>query len=243
MTELSQAVAAPVIDQADAQRHRAPFIWPLEIVAAGLLVAIVLLLLTGVTSRYVFSLPIVWIDEATSTSFLWLAMLGAALAIDRNEHLRLTLFIGLFPSRLRALVEAFALIGAAVFLASADGHETLFDFANWNAHAIYFTDPDGNIAELIARHTLPSSRRDSFEILGISEIGLVTDDVPGTVAQLGLPAYRQGSPQFQPVGDEEGLLILVQRDRPWYPDNRHTAQPIPFSVTLANGAAFSDSGG
>ncbi|MCX6365299.1 MAG: hypothetical protein NTX57_01125 [Armatimonadetes bacterium] len=128
-------------------------------------------------------------------------------------------------------------------LASADGHETLFDFANWNAHAIYFTDPDGNIAELIARHTLPSSRRDSFEILGISEIGLVTDDVPGTVAQLGLPAYRQGSPQFQPVGDEEGLLILVQRDRPWYPDNRHTAQPIPFSVTLANGAAFSDSGG
>jgi len=78
MTELSQAVAAPVIDQADTYRHRARFIWPLEVVAAVLLVAIILLLLTGVTSRYVFSLPIVWIDEATSTSFLWLAMLGAA---------------------------------------------------------------------------------------------------------------------------------------------------------------------
>ena len=120
-------------------------------------------------------------------------------------------------------------------LSSAHGNETLFDFTNWNAHAVYFTDADGNIAELIARHTLASSRRERFEILGISEIGVVTGDVPGTVAQLGLPAYRQGSSQFQPVGDEEGLLIVVQRDRPWYPDNRHTAQPIPFSVTLANG--------
>ena len=121
-------------------------------------------------------------------------------------------------------------------LASTDGTEQLFDFTNWNAHGVYFTDPDGNIAELIARHTLLESRRESFEILGISEIGLVTDDVPSTVAQLGLPAYRQGSPQFQPVGDEEGLLIIVQRDRPWYPDNRHTAQPISFTVTLANGS-------
>ncbi|WP_309716090.1 VOC family protein [Armatimonas sp.] len=124
-------------------------------------------------------------------------------------------------------------------LASADGTEQLFDFTNWNAHAVYFTDPDGNIAELIARHTLPESRRESFEILGISEIGLVTDDVPSTVAQLGLPTYRQGGPQFQPVGDEEGLLIIVQRNRPWYPDNRHPAQPIPFSVTLTNGQTSS----
>ncbi|MCA3624331.1 MAG: TRAP transporter large permease subunit [Methylobacterium sp.] len=141
MTELSQAVAAPVIDQADAQRHRAPFIWPLEIVAAGLLVAIVLLLLTGVTSRYVFSLPIVWIDEATSTSFLWLAMLGAALAIDRNEHLRLTLFIGLFPSRLRALVEAFALLAAAVFLAAM-----LYPAIDYTMEESYVSTPALNIA-------------------------------------------------------------------------------------------------
>ena len=41
MTELSQAVAAPVIDQADTYRHRARFIWPLEVVAAVLLVAAV----------------------------------------------------------------------------------------------------------------------------------------------------------------------------------------------------------
>ena len=36
--------------------------------------------------------------------FLWLAMLGSAIAIDRNEHLRLTLFVGMMPQRLREFV-------------------------------------------------------------------------------------------------------------------------------------------
>ena len=90
---------------------------PLEVVAATLLVAIVTLLLAGVTSRYVLSIPVVWIDEAASICFLWLAMLGAAIAIDRNEHLRLTLFIGMLPERLRGLVHAFGLLAVATFLA------------------------------------------------------------------------------------------------------------------------------
>lgn len=63
---------------------------PVEIIAALLLVGVIGLLLTGVFSRYVLQLPIVWIDEAASICFLWLAMLGAAIAIDRNEHMRLS---------------------------------------------------------------------------------------------------------------------------------------------------------
>jgi tripartite ATP-independent transporter DctM subunit len=118
MADISEAIAELQANAAGNRVPRARFIAPLEIVAACLLVAIVVLLLTGVTSRYVFSLPIVWIDEATSTSFLWLAMLGAALAIERNEHLRLTLFVGMFPDKIRALVEAFALVIAVTFLAA-----------------------------------------------------------------------------------------------------------------------------
>jgi tripartite ATP-independent transporter DctM subunit len=89
---------------------------PLEIAAAGLLVVIILLLLGGVTSRYLLSLPVVWIDEAAATAFLWLAMLGAAVAIDRNEHLRLTLFVGMLPERWRGPVHAFGLLVVATFL-------------------------------------------------------------------------------------------------------------------------------
>src|SRR5919107_135110 len=64
---------------------------PFEILSSGLLVTIIVLLLAGVISRYLFSLPVVWIDEVASLCFLWLAMLGSAIALDRNEHLRLTL--------------------------------------------------------------------------------------------------------------------------------------------------------
>ncbi|HYF62632.1 MAG TPA: hypothetical protein VD886_07445, partial [Herpetosiphonaceae bacterium] len=38
-------------------------------------------------------------------------------------------------------------------IADADGADT-FHFASWDAHALYFADPDGNIVELIARHGL-----------------------------------------------------------------------------------------
>ncbi|ALA19936.1 MULTISPECIES: TRAP transporter large permease subunit [Chelatococcus] len=90
--------------------------WPVEFAASVLLVAVIGLLLTGVVSRYVLSLPIVWIDEAASISFLWLAMLGAAIAIDRNEHLRLTLFLGLLPEKTRAFVNTLALVVVATVL-------------------------------------------------------------------------------------------------------------------------------
>src|SRR4051794_9945816 len=80
----------------NAPRNGAFLIMPIEVVAAFLLSVIIVLLLAGVTSRYVFSLPVTGIDEGASISFLWLAMLGSAIAIDRNEHLRLTLFIRMF---------------------------------------------------------------------------------------------------------------------------------------------------
>ncbi|WP_287209953.1 TRAP transporter large permease subunit [Mesorhizobium sp.] len=90
--------------------------WPVEAVASILLVFVIGLLLAGVISRYVLSLPIVWIDEAASISFLWLAMLGSAIAIDRNEHLRLTIFLNLIPERGRNFVDALALLVVATVL-------------------------------------------------------------------------------------------------------------------------------
>ena len=97
---------------------RAGSMWmrPLEAIAATLLVAIVLLLLAGVTSRYVFSLPVVWIDEVASICFLWLAMLGTAIALDRNEHLRLTIVLRLFPEPAQRFLEAFGCLIVATFL-------------------------------------------------------------------------------------------------------------------------------
>ena len=97
------------------------FLKPIEMIASVILVVIIGLLLMGVTSRYVLSLPIVWIDEAAAFCFLWLAMLGAVIAIDRNEHLRLTLFLNMFPERLRGFFGALGpLLVAGLPLSSSE---------------------------------------------------------------------------------------------------------------------------
>ncbi len=100
------------------QQPQSGSVWmrPVEAIAAALLTAIIGLLLAGVISRYVFSLPIVWIDEVASISFLWLAMLGAVMAVDRGEHLRLTLFVGMMPEKAQAFCNTAAMLLVALFL-------------------------------------------------------------------------------------------------------------------------------
>lgn len=73
---------------------------PVEIAAAGLLVIMMAMVLANVFFRYVLQQPLIWGDEVASLSFIWMAMLGAALAVDRHEHMRLTVFLPLLPDRL-----------------------------------------------------------------------------------------------------------------------------------------------
>src|SRR5262249_15295995 len=51
-----------------------------------------------------------------STLFLWLGMLGAALAIRRSENLRMNTIVNKFPARIRELAEPFALAGMLAFV-------------------------------------------------------------------------------------------------------------------------------
>jgi hypothetical protein len=94
------------------------------------------------------------------------------------------------------------------------------DYSHWNAHSIFFLDPGGNVVEYIARHDLKNARSGAFgprDILYASEIAFVVDDVVRTAATLQGVArvrqYRGGGPQFTALGDEEGLLLVMQRGR------------------------------
>jgi tripartite ATP-independent transporter DctM subunit len=87
-----------------------------EIVAAGLVAAEILILFSGVVSRYVFDRPLVWSDELASTLFLWLAMLGAVIALRRDEHMRMTACVGMLPQPWRAALDTFATGAALAFL-------------------------------------------------------------------------------------------------------------------------------
>lgn len=104
---------------------------PLEALAALLLAVIVVLLLAAVAARYVFAYPMVWVDEIVSLSFLWLSMLGAVIAMHRNEHLRLTLVVERVPERWRGYVQAFALCAVAATLLAWAGPAIEYTQDEW----------------------------------------------------------------------------------------------------------------
>ncbi|RNI14942.1 TRAP transporter large permease subunit [Paracoccus pantotrophus] len=89
---------------------------PVEIAAAGLLVVMIVTVLANVFFRYVLTKPLIWGDEVASISFIWMAMLGAALAVDRHEHMRLTVFLPLLPERLARVAEVAGQVLVCVLL-------------------------------------------------------------------------------------------------------------------------------
>jgi len=73
-------------------------------------------LFAGVTARYAFHAPLVWTDELASILFLWLAMLGSVIALQRSEHMRLTAIVAGLSAAGRARTDALAAAAVAVFL-------------------------------------------------------------------------------------------------------------------------------
>lgn len=90
--------------------------WTVESVAAVLVLAEIMLLLSGVVARYVFHAPLVWSDELASILFLWLSMLGAVVALRRGEHMRMTAFVAKATPARRAFLDVLAVAAALGFL-------------------------------------------------------------------------------------------------------------------------------
>ena len=87
-----------------------------EIPASILVVAEIIVLFAGVMARYVFQAPLVWSDELASILFLWLAMLGSVIALQRSEHMRLTAVVSRLSPAGQARAAALASAAVAAFL-------------------------------------------------------------------------------------------------------------------------------
>jgi tripartite ATP-independent transporter DctM subunit len=88
----------------------------LELVTAALVVAEIIILFVGIVARYALHDPLIWSDELASLLFLWLAMLGAVLALRRNEHMRMTALVSRTRVPTRRFIEDVALAATLVFL-------------------------------------------------------------------------------------------------------------------------------
>ncbi|MBD5656772.1 MAG: TRAP transporter large permease subunit [Candidatus Eremiobacteraeota bacterium] len=90
--------------------------WITEIPAALLVLVEVGVLFAGVLARYVFNKPLLWSDELAQTLFLWLVMFGAAIALRRSEHMRMTALVSRLSPRWQRWFSTTALVVVAIVL-------------------------------------------------------------------------------------------------------------------------------
>jgi catechol 2,3-dioxygenase-like lactoylglutathione lyase family enzyme len=116
----------------------------------------------------------------------------------------------------------------------------VFDFEAWDARAVYFHDPAGNIVELIAHRGLAENGRAgefaAQELAGLSELGIVGDppQLLGRLEAAGLELWdgtveEPGRLAF--VGEQGRTLILAPPGRGWLPTGR-PAQAHPGELVL-----------
>ena len=182
-----------------------------EMLAAGLVAAEIVILFGGVVSRYVFDRPLVWSDELASTLFLWLAMLGAVIALRRGEHMRMTAGVASFAGRMRAMADGFAGAASLIFLLliAWPAYQYAREELPITTSALEITDawraaalPAG-IALMVVFAVIRLARDHSVSSLGLSLI------LPlGFVAAL-VVLFWLGEPGFQRLGNLNLLIFFV----------------------------------
>ncbi|MDI9342654.1 MAG: hypothetical protein QM534_18930 [Sediminibacterium sp.] len=124
------------------------------------------------------------------------------------------------------LNEAVTWVSERTKLIPINDTEFIVDFTDWNAKAIYFLDNNKNIVEFISREELHNPSDLPFSgnsILNINEIGLVSDHPITTVFELikttniGFFAKGPKRDDFAAAGDENGLFVISNPKRCWYP--------------------------
>jgi len=86
-----------------------------ELPTAALVLVEIFVLLAGVISRFALHHPFVWTDELASILFLWLAMFGAVIALQRQQHMRLTAIVARFSPHAQARCALLAVAVPAMF--------------------------------------------------------------------------------------------------------------------------------
>lgn len=130
---------------------------------------------------------------------------------------------------------------------SVAGSDVVAGPPEWDSESVYFPGPDGSILELIARHRLPPAERAPTapgpgpfgpgSLLSISEIRVPVADVPAIVGRLGsvlgLRPFGEPGQRFAAVGDDDGLLIVVESGRTWFPTDHYLPDDGPLNVRVS----------
>jgi TRAP-type C4-dicarboxylate transport system permease small subunit len=87
----------------------------LETLVIVVMGALVLDVLWQVFTRLIIKDPSTWTEELAQFMLVWVALLGAAVALNRGAHLGIDYFVGKLPERIRLATEVFVFLVVALF--------------------------------------------------------------------------------------------------------------------------------
>jgi TRAP-type C4-dicarboxylate transport system permease small subunit len=178
-----------------------------EVPAAILVFLEIIVLFSGVISRYALHRPLTWSDELASVMFLWLAMLGAVVAFRRSAHMRMTALVDLAPPEKRVFFDLLGVVAGATFLALV-GYPA-FEFAIDEA---IVTSPSLEISNAWRASALPVG----ILLMGISALLKFAEEssLKRLLSAIGIAVVSIGllyalSPLFQDLGNLNLFIFFV----------------------------------
>lgn len=83
----------------------------------GLMGSMAALVFLNVVTRYLFNNSIIWVEELTQYEMIWVAYLGAGLALREGRHVAVDTLQDLLPAALRRYLRTLLALAMALFLA------------------------------------------------------------------------------------------------------------------------------
>jgi tripartite ATP-independent transporter DctM subunit len=167
----------------------------------------VIILFIGVVARYGFHRPLIWSDELSSILFLWLAMLGSAVAFRRGEHMRMTALVASVGPRMWAFLDVVGTCAALAFLLMIVAPS--FEYAYEES---YITTPALQIANSFRAAALPVgiSLMIVFALLRLVRYGQVRTVLTalGTVVAI-IGLFWLAEPLLRTLGNLNLIIFFV----------------------------------
>jgi catechol 2,3-dioxygenase-like lactoylglutathione lyase family enzyme len=127
-------------------------------------------------------------------------------------------------------------LGKRVTLISVGDSNIVGGPDGWHSRSLYFIGPEGIILEYIAHDEYSGLPLVGPQPFSIAEVGFAVEDVKATVdtlvADFDLPPFPPQTDAFAPVGSPDGLLIIVDRNRFWFPTLDIHAARAPLMIEI-----------
>ena len=177
-----------------------------DLAAATLVAAEIVILLAGVVARYVLHRPLTWSDELATTLFLWLAMLGAAQAVRLFSHMRMTALISMLGSARRPFFDALAVAAGLAFCL------LIFPWAwEWAHEEAFITTPALEISGAWRAAAFPTgvALMIAFSLLRLTSFRLA--DAGGALLLAGavVGLFWLAGPTLKPLGNLNLFIFFV----------------------------------